>query len=74
MLASLALLCLFAGVVTGVAPLKWPDQYTVSGNVILPYADVNEPFTAVVDMNGGMSSLSTYGGEQDTIKNYAKWG
>ena len=26
-------------------PIKWPTDYTVSGRIILPYADIVEPFT-----------------------------
>ena len=44
------------------APLKWPVKYTAEGNIILPYADINEPFKAVVDMSSGLSSLNTYNG------------
>ena len=28
----------------------WPKQYAVSGQIILSYGDINEPFTATVDM------------------------
>ena len=44
--------------------LVWPKQYTVSGQIILPYGDINEPFTATVDMTGkGRSRVDYYGGE-----------
>ena len=42
--------------------LKWPEQYTCSGSIYLPYATINEPFTAVVDMGKKRSMMSTYAG------------
>lgn len=45
------------------AQLSWPDQYHVTGSVILPYGDIVEPFEGWVDMKGGMSRLDTYGGK-----------
>lgn len=52
----------FCLAVSAESPLKWPERYTAVGNIILPYADINEPFEAVVDMSKGLSSLSTYNG------------
>lgn len=42
--------------------LKWPEKYTAEGKIILPYAEISEPFRAVVDKSVGMSLLSTYDG------------
>lgn len=42
--------------------LKWPERYTTSGVIYLPYASVAEPFTAVVDMPQKRSMLNTYDG------------
>ena len=42
------------------APLQWPKTYQTSGQIILPYGDIAEPFTAIIDMNRGMSYLNTY--------------
>ncbi len=44
------------------AGLTWPKAYTVSGNVQLPYGDIEEPFVAWVDMSSGKSRLDTYSG------------
>lgn len=45
------------------AQLSWPEQYYVTGSVILPYGDIVEPFEGWVDMSNGMSRLDTYGGK-----------
>ncbi len=43
--------------------LEWPKQYTATGQIILPYGDIVEPFTAYVDMSGkGRSRIDYYGG------------
>lgn len=60
----LLLTCVVGMVAAAPAPLKWPDQYTVEGSIVLPYGDINEPFKAVVDMTKGMSYFSTYDGER----------
>ncbi len=55
--------CLLAALLhASLAALTWPDAYTVSGNIQLPYGDIEEPFVAYVDMKNGMSRLDTYGG------------
>lgn len=60
-IAFLALSCLL-GVVYAEAPLEWPEKYTAEGTISLPYAQISEPFKAVVDMSKKMSFLSTYNG------------
>ena len=56
-----AVICvLFQTCVVLSAPLQWPKIYQTSGQIILPYGDIAEPFTAVVDMTRGMSYLNTY--------------
>ncbi len=41
----------------------WPKQYTAKGQIILPYGDITEPFTAYIDMSGkGRSRIDYYGG------------
>lgn len=42
---------------------KWPDAYQASGEIVLPYGKIAEPFTAFVDMTSGQSRMDTYGGE-----------
>lgn len=41
-------------------PLQWPQTYQTSGQIILPYGDIAEPFTAIVDLSKGLSYLNTY--------------
>ena len=62
MLKALALLALLQ--LCRAQQLDWPKTYTVSGSIILPYGDINEPFTAYVDMTGkGRSRIDYYGGQ-----------
>ena len=61
-----ALVCFVQAVQVSIAApstLKWPDKYTAGGKIDLPYAEISEPFRAVVDMSKGMSLMSTYGGK-----------
>lgn len=59
-----AVICLlFQASVVLSAPLQWPKTYQTSGLIILPYGDISEPFTAIVDMNRGLSYLNTYAGQ-----------
>ena len=48
----------------GTSGFEWPEQYTASGIIYLPYASVVEPFTAVVDMPNKRSLLDTYKGNK----------
>lgn len=57
-----ALLCvLLLGSSCAINP--WPEQYTATGNIILSYANVVEPFRAYVDMTNGKSRIDYYGGK-----------
>ena len=47
----------------------WPEQYTTNGLINLPYASIEEPFTAVVDMHYRRSMLDTYKGKIKIKKN-----
>lgn len=60
----LKLFCLLALLQLCVAQvLQWPQQYTVKGQIVMPYAEITEPFTAYVDMTGkGRSRIDYYGG------------
>ena len=60
-IALLAFSCSL-GAVCAEAPLQWPEKYTAEGRIILPYAQISEPYRAVVDLSKGMSLLSTYDG------------
>lgn len=48
-----------------------PDKYSVSGNIILPYGDINEPFTAYVDSNNNRSRIDSYNGLSFIILYYS---
>ena len=54
--------CLLHGTSAQAVP-KWPDAYQASGEIVLPYGKIAEPFTAYVDMTSGQSRMDTYGGE-----------
>lgn len=57
-------LCVLLPALAVAAPLQWPQTYQTSGTIILPYGDIAEPFTAIVDMTTGKSYLNTYESEQ----------
>lgn len=66
-----AVLCvLFHASVVLSVPLQWPQTYQTSGQIILPYGDIAEPFTAIVDMTKGLSYLNTY--ESELLQEYVK--
>ena len=44
------------------SPPKWPDTYSVSGVLRLPYAEIVEPFQAWFDGQNGRSRIDYYGG------------
>ena len=65
-----AVLCaLLAGLVTA-KPLQWPQTYQTTGQIILPYGPIAEPFTAIVDMASGKSYLNTYSSELGCMLTY----
>ena len=66
MLGAVVLCALLPAVVLA-GPLQWPQKYTTSGLIILPYGDISEPFTAVVDMDSGKSYLNTYESENKVL-------
>ena len=45
------------------ATLQWPDTYTSTGQIALPYAEVSEPFYVAVDIPNKRSMTSTYDGK-----------
>ena len=57
-------LALFCCLLNAAASFRWPNQYTAEGKIYLPYAEIAEPFKAVVDMTKGMSRMETYGGKR----------
>ena len=62
-MARLGLVCALVLGLCGAAAgdLQWPDTYTASGEIYLPYGGIAEPFTAYVDLKNGRSRLDTYG-------------
>ena len=61
-------LCLFSiafgkSVLVADPPPKWPNTYSVSGVLRLPYAEIVEPFQAWFDGQNGRSRIDYYGGE-----------
>lgn len=42
-------------------PPKWPDSYSVSGTIQLPYAEIKEPFYAYYSSATGRSRIDYYG-------------
>ena len=44
------------------SPPVFVDNYNVKGILLLPYAEINEPFQAFYDKNSGKSRIDYYGG------------
>ena len=47
--------------------LQWPSTYTATGLIVLPYAEISEPFFVVVDGANQRSLTSTYDGMQGML-------
>ena len=45
------------------SPPTWPNAYTVSGVLKLPYAEIVEPFQAFFDGQNDRSRIDFYGGK-----------
>lgn len=72
MMAIAQALVIFLSVVSSVRPgsvptLQWPDGYTASGSIVLPYAEINEDFVAYVDLTGKMGRIDSYGGQSVNV-------
>jgi len=50
------------------APPAWPKTYTVSGFLILPYAEIMEKFEAYYDEDAGKSRIDYYDGLDKTFQ------
>ena len=61
------LLLVFAAVCHGDETPKWPRTYTLNGMIQIPYAEIEEPFTAYLTSTYGRSRVDFYGG--DTLFN-----
>ena len=47
---------------------KWPQKVYAEGYLVLPYAELSEPFTAYYDGPGKRSRIDYYGGEYSRIQ------
>jgi len=47
--------------------LQWPETYTATGVIVLPYAEVSEPFYVAMDSANRRSLTSTYDGMQNSL-------
>lgn len=45
------------------SPPTFADNYNVKGILLLPYAEINEPFSAFFDKQSGKSRIDYYGGK-----------
>ena len=55
---------LFPVLLAGETPtVEWPDAYTAIGRIILPYADIVEPFNVSVDSHSNKAIYSFYNGK-----------
>lgn len=43
--------------------LTWPDAYSATGSIVLPYAEINEPFEAYIDVGAKVGRIDFYEGE-----------
>ena len=46
---------------------KWPDKFFIEGILSLPYADLDEPFSAWYDGVGKRSRVDMYGGKSTKL-------
>ena len=50
------------------SPPTWSPTYTVEGVVVIPYAEIEEPFVGYADMSSGKSRVDYYGGMDKTFQ------
>lgn len=50
------------------SPPNWSDAYICEGVIHLPYAEIDEPFYAWVDLEAGKSRIDYYGGMMKTYQ------
>ena len=50
------------------SPPTWSPTYTVEGVVVIPYAEIEEPFVGYADMENGKSRVDYYGGMDKTFQ------
>ena len=50
------------------SPPEWPKAYSVKGFLILPYAEIMEPFHGYIDYESGNSRIDYYNGMDKTYQ------
>ena len=59
-----ALLLSFVALAAADPPaLTWPDAYTITGSISLPYAEITEPFEAIMDLGSKMGRMNINNGK-----------
>ena len=57
------LLSFFALAAADPPALNWPDAYTITGSISLPYAEITEPFEAIMDLGSKMGRMNINNGK-----------
>lgn len=60
--------CLFLGFVLGSETPTFSNQYVATGRILLPYAEIDEPFTAYYDAVANKSRIDYYGDLMQTVQ------
>ena len=47
---------------------EWPLSYSVQGQIVIPFAEIEEPFQAFYDEAKGKSRIDYYGGMDKTFQ------
>ena len=50
------------------SPPEWPKAYSVKGFLILPFAEIMEPFDGYIDYDSGNSRIDYYNGMDKTYQ------
>ena len=45
--------------------LQWQDAYTITGTISLPYAEITEPFEAIMDIGAKLGRMNINNGEKN---------
>ena len=64
---SLLLCCLVSACLSARAP-EWSRSYTVRGKLYIPFAEIEEPFSAWVDLDMDKSRIDYYSGMVKTFQ------
>ena len=70
-----SIVAILVGLSSG-APPEWAKSYSTDGIVSIPYAEIEEPFAAFVDLENGRSRIDFYAGIAKTfqIRNEGQYG